>query len=208
MINITVSSAEGEVVSITENANILVYFIQGNDATSPTLTFNFHETNITKDILYQTGINSYSKLENDSLYYKWGPGLKIFTYVKYKDGTVDKDGWVISSFDGLVINTLNQKISTLELDLNNKINNKANIVSPNLREIPTTPTPRGNISNQITNVEYVNSECLKVLNSDENYAFQLKEKNGNNNIFTVDWEGKVNGVDLNCISTKGIITGG
>ena len=208
LINITVSSAEGEVVSITENANILVYFIQGNDAISPTLTFNFHETNITKDILYQIGVNSYSKLENDSLYYKWGPGLKIFTYVKYKDGTVDKDGWVISSFDGLVINTLNQKISTLELDLNNKINNKANIVSPNLREIPTTPTPRGNISNQITNVEYVNSECLKVLNSDENYAFQLKEKNGNNNIFTVDWEGKVNGVDLNCISTKGIITGG
>lgn len=208
LINISVSSAEGEVVSIAENASILIYFTKGNGAISPKLVFNFNGADIVKDILYQTETNNYLKLENNSLYYRWGSGLKIFTYVKYKDGTVDKDGWLINSFDGLTINILNQKISTLELDLNNKINNKANIVSPNLREIPTTPTPRGNVSNQITNVEYVNSECLKVLNSDENYAFQLKEKNGNNNIFTVDWEGKANGVDLNCISTKGIITGG
>ena len=208
LIDISVSSAEGEVVSITENASILIYFTKGNSITSPKLVFNFNGADIVKDILYQTETNSYLKLEDDSLYYQWGSGLKIFTYIKYKDGTVDKDGWLINSFDGLTINILNQKISTLELDLNNKINNKANIVSPNLREIPTAPTPRGNVSNQITNVEYVNSECLKILNPDENYAFQLKEKNGNNNIFTVDWEGKANGVDLNCISTKGIITGG
>ena len=149
--------------------------------------------------MYQDGPNNFSIITDVAPYYQWGPGLKIFTYIKYDNNT--KDGWVINSFDGLVIKNLNERLSTVETN----INTKANINSPSLTGIPTSTTPDGTISSQIATASYVKSECAKILNADENYAFQLKERNSNNNIFAVDWTGKANGVDLNCITTNSIM---
>lgn len=183
--------------SITEKATILIYFTEGNNIASPTLTIR--GTSLEKNILYQNGPDSYSIMTDTMPYYQWGPGLKIFTYVKYDNNT--KDGWVINSFDGLIIKNLNERLLTIETN----INTKANINSPSLTGIPTSTTPDGTISSQIATAGYIKSECAKILNADENYAFQLKEKNSNNNIFAVDWEGNANGVDLNCITTNGIL---
>ena len=184
---------------IVEGSNILIYFQQGNNVISPTLTI--HGTNLEKDILYQSGPNIYSKVEDNISYYQWGPGLKIFTYVKYTENNEQKDGWVISSFDGLVIKNLNDRLSNAET----KLNTKANINSPSLKGVPTTSPPSGTVQNQISTVGYVQSECSKILNADENYAFQLKGQNSNRNIFAVDWDGNANGIDLNCFHTEGIL---
>ena len=183
--------------SIAEKSTILIYFTQGNDTTTPTLTIN--GTTLEKDILYQNGPDSFSVMTDTAPYYQWGPGLKIFTYIKYDNNT--KDGWLINSFDGLVIKNLNERLLTIETN----INTKANINSPSLTGIPTSTTPDGTISSQIATAGYVQSESKKILNADENYAFQLKERNSNNNIFAVDWEGNANGVDLNCITTNNIL---
>ena len=185
--------------SIVEGANILIYFKQGNNTVSPTITIN--GTTSEKNILYQSGPNTYSKIEDNISYYQWGPGLKIFTYVKYTENNEQKDGWVINSFDGLVIKNLNDRLSNVETTLNTK----ANIDSPSLTGVPTTSPPSGIVQNQISTVGYVQSECSKVLNADENYAFQLKGQNSNRNIFAVDWDGNANGVDLNCFHTEGIL---
>lgn len=184
-------SNQGANSYIIDGANILIYFKYGNNIDSPTITIN--GTNLEKDILYQSGPNTYSKIDVTS-YYQWGPGLKIFTYVKYTENNEQKDGWVISSFDGLVIKNLNDRLSNVE-------ENKANINSPIFGGVPESTLPNGSNLNQIATVGYVKS----ILGSDSNYAIQLKPNGGNNNIFTVDWNGNVNGIDLNCFHTEGIM---
>lgn len=190
---------------ITSGATLLIYFRNGNEATSPIIEIEDAPVEIAqKPILYQSSSSSFSEI-NDQILCQWGPGLKIFTYVTYDNNT--KDGWVINSFDGLIIQNLNNRLTTVE----SNINKKANINSPQFIGIPTVEnTPNGNNLNQITNVNYVKNECKKILNADENYAFQLKDNN-NNNIFTVDWNGNTdlvgnaNGINLNCFSTTGIL---
>lgn len=199
------SIIEDEPPTITPGATLLIYFRNGNEVTSPIIEIEDAPVEIAqKPILYQSSSNSFSEIDNQILC-QWGPGLKIFTYVTYDNGT--KDGWVINSFDGLIIKNLNDRLTTAE----SNINKKANINSPQFTGTPTVEnTPDGNNLNQITNVNYVKNECKKILNADENYAFQLKDNN-NENIFTVDWKGNTNlvgnanGVNLNCFSTTGIL---
>ena len=184
---------------IIEGSNILIYFKYGNNVASPTIVIRGIE-DLEKDILYQSGPNTFSKIK-DVPYYQWGPGFKIFTYVKYTENNEQKDGWVINSFDGLIIKNLNDRLNSVEIDLNEKVNRE----SPSLRGIPTSPFPNGETENQIATVKYVQEECQAILKADSNYAFQLKSKNNNNkNIFAVDWDGNVNEINLNCFYTEGI----
>ena len=191
-------SNQGANSYIIDGANILIYFKYGNNIDSPTITIN--GTNLEKDILYQNSPNTYSKIDVTS-YYQWGPGLKIFTYVKYTENNEQKDGWVINSFDGLVIKNLNDRLSQAEAELEDK----ADVDSPTFTGIPKSTLPNGSNLSQIATVEYVKSEDSKILGSDSNYAIQLKPNGGNNNIFTVDWNGNVNEIDLNCFHTEGIM---
>ena len=87
-------------INSEENPTILVYFKTGNNASSPRIYIN-DRIELIKDILYQTGVNSYSKITNVNPYFQWGPGLKIFTYIS------SQDAWLISSFDNLAIQYLN-----------------------------------------------------------------------------------------------------